>query len=665
MEFETKELYFNSSNKENRVYAKIIEPKNVTIKGIVQICHGMCEYFDKYNHFSEFLASNGYIVCGHDHIGHGNSVSSSEERGYFAPKDGYKYLIEDTHQLTTIVEEKIGKNDLPLILLGHSMGSFIARCYAAKYGEMLNGLILCGSIGPQPFVNAGIRLAKTMAKSKGDHYRSKKLYDLSLDFANIKFLPAETKFDWICSDENEVKKHIQDEKSNFIFTVSGFEDLFHLVSLCNSRMVIKTIPKELPIFFMSGEMDPIGENGTGVRKAVQMYLNAGIKNLSFKLYPHDRHELLNETNKKEVYNNILMTLYGYSPTKIYSIENILLTDAIKEDDSEKIVKLSNLMLQGALISSNYTDALTLLHNILTRIPNPKLVVNGAINTRFLLLSLVNIEILFSIGDFRNCIEVAEEILNVLKPDIIDKIKPVSFSINLFVSHLMETFRLAALAKLLTMDSDLDAFFDKIKSSLNSEMPERDAIFAIKDYLAGKKYVPSNIEESTPFAKIIYLFLQEIETNRKRNNNKVFAQNIYQAKLLSSDIHQSQLQFFAELLIADAYAKEGATHKAAVIINDIAQKSESSAIYNIVLLSKYFMARLEMYKSNNDEAIKLVNDALALLQQNNNQAKVFYALFEKFFIELAKAQNNSTIDIKSEEKNLEIISPNGELSGIID
>lgn len=369
-----------------------------------------------------------------------------------------------------------------------------------------------------------------------------------------------------------------------------------------------------------------------------------------------------ENNKKEVYENILMSLYGYSPAKIYSIENILLMDAIKENDNEKIVKLSNLMLQGALISSNYTDALTLLHNILTRMPNPTLMVDGAINTRFLLLSLVNIEILFNIGDFGNCIEIAEEILEVIKPNIIEKIKPASFSTNLFVSHLMETFRMAAFAKLITMDAGLDGFFEKVKNALDSDMPEKGAIIALKEYLAGKSFVPSNSEDSTPFAKIIYLFLQEFETNK--NNHKVFAQNIYQAKLLASDIHQSQLEMFAELIIADCYAHEGAKHKAAIILNDIYQKAENSAIFNIVLLSKYYMARLEILKSDYDEAIQLVNDALALIQNNDNQAKVFYALFEKFFIDIAKMQNNSSINIESEERKLEMLSPEGELKGLL-
>ncbi|MBR1776480.1 zinc ribbon domain-containing protein [bacterium] len=369
-----------------------------------------------------------------------------------------------------------------------------------------------------------------------------------------------------------------------------------------------------------------------------------------------------ENNKKEVYQNILMSLYGYSPEKIYSIENVLLMDAIKEDDNEKIVKLSNLMLQGALLSSNYTDALTLLHNILTRMPNPTLIVDGAINTRFLLLSLVNIEILFNIGEFRNCIEIAQELLSVIRPEIIEKIKPVNFSTNLFVSHMMETFRLVGLAKLIVLDSGLDEYFAKINIALGAELPDKDAIVAIKEFIDGASFAPSNIEDASSFSKLIYLILQEFETHK--NDNKVFAQNIYQAKLLASDIHQKMIEMFSELLIADSYAKEGAKHKAAVIYNDILQKSENSAMYIMILLAKYFIARLEILKSNVSEALQIINDALALIQNNDNQAKVFYILFEKMFIELAKNGNISSIDIKSEEQKLAQVASQAKLKRLI-
>ena len=159
-----------------------------------------------------------------------------------------------------------------------------------------------------------------------------------------------------------------------------------------------------------------------------------------------------------------------------------------------------------------------------------------------------------------------------------------------------------------------------------------------------------------------MILQEFETHK--NDNKVFAQNIYQAKLLASDIHQKMIEMFSELLIADSYAKEGAKHKAAVIYNDILQKSENSAMYIMILLAKYFIARLEILKSNVSEALQIINDALALIQNNDNQAKVFYILFEKMFIELAKNGNISSIDIKSEEQKLAQVASQAKLKRLI-
>ena len=302
MWFEEEKFVFDSANGRYKVHGKIMKPLNQEIKGVIQISHGMCEYIDKYDDFAEYMLNQGFIVAGHDHIGHGDSVNKSEDKGFFASKDGYKNLIEDLRKVTEIVKKAFP--DKPFYLLGHSMGSLIARCYVAKYGNEINGLILCGTIGPQPLVKAGIKMANFIAEKKGERYRSKKIYDLSLDFANVKFLPVKTRYDWVSSDEDEVKRHMEDKRANFIFTVKGFSDLFHLVNLANSEMVIKTIPKSLPIIFMSGDKDPIGENGTGVMKAVKLYKNMGITNVRIKLYPNKRHELLKESNKIEVFEDI-------------------------------------------------------------------------------------------------------------------------------------------------------------------------------------------------------------------------------------------------------------------------------------------------------------------------------------------------------------------------
>lgn len=366
-----------------------------------------------------------------------------------------------------------------------------------------------------------------------------------------------------------------------------------------------------------------------------------------------------ENNKKEVFQNILMSLYNYSPAKIYSIENVLLMDAIKNEDNEKIVKLSNLMLQGALISSNYTEALPLLHNIFSRMQNPTLIVDGSVNTKFLLLSLVNIEILFNIGDFAQCVEVAKDLLGIIKPEIIEKIKPAGFSIKLFVEHLFETFRLASFAKLLLMDEDLEEFLEAIKTAFGEELPDKNVLIAVRDYLAGKNFGTTDVEEATPFAKVIYLILQEFSEHS--SDYKTFAQNIYQAKLLTADIHQLQLELFCDLLIANSYANIGITKKAESIYNDVLDRAEKSAIFNIILLAKYFIARLLIATTRQEEALLIINDTLALLQKNNNQAKIFYVLFEKLFIDTVREYDISSINLESEEQKLALATSDGKLS----
>lgn len=302
MWFEEDKILFDSANGIYKVNGKIMKPLNPDIKGIIQISHGMCEYIDKYDDVANFFMKKGYIVAGHDHIGHGKSVNAEDDYGFFGSKDGYKSMIADLRSMNKIITEKYPNK--PVYLLGHSMGSLVARCYSAKFGDELAGLILCGTVGPQPLVKAGIKFANLLATQKGERYRSKMLYNISLDYANIKFLPAKTRYDWISSDEKEIQRHIKDERAKFIFTVKGFSDLFHLVSLANSPMVIKTVPKDLKIIFMSGADDPVGENGNGIERVTDLYKEIGLKNIEMKLYPGKRHELLKEKNKEDVFKDI-------------------------------------------------------------------------------------------------------------------------------------------------------------------------------------------------------------------------------------------------------------------------------------------------------------------------------------------------------------------------
>lgn len=304
MEYKVEEIKFKSSNKKNIIHGKILSPIDPRkVKGILLFCHGMCEYFDKYSEFHKYILENDYVVCGYDAIGHGDSAKRESEQGFFAEKDGYKYLIEDVKKMVSEVRKRYPYE--PLFLMGHSMGSLIVRCYSAKYGSDLKGLLLCGTVGPQPLIDSAISLANMIIKRKGERYRSRILNNIFFNYANLGFNSDKCKYSWTTSDEVAAKAIEEDPKQNFIFTSSGFKDLFKLVKLANSTKIIKTVPKDLPILFFSGKDDPVGEKGLGVKRCVNLYKNEKIKDVTCKLYERARHEMLRERIKKQVYKDIL------------------------------------------------------------------------------------------------------------------------------------------------------------------------------------------------------------------------------------------------------------------------------------------------------------------------------------------------------------------------
>ena len=212
-----------------------------------------------------------------------------------------------------------------------------------------------------------------------------------------------------------------------------------------------------------------------------------------------------------------------------------------------------------------------------------------------------------------------------------------------------------------MDNNIEQYFDTVKKAFKEELPEKNCILAIKDFLAGKKYVPSHTEEETPFSKIIYLLLQELsETNK---DYKIFALNVYQAKLLSEDIHQTQLGYICDLLIAYAYSKIGIISKGLYICNDILEISEKSAIFNTTILANYLIAKTKIDCNENNEALTIINNVLDKIQIHNNQAKIFYAMFEKLYIETMQ-KCNQPFNIITETKKLKVITGDGELARII-
>lgn len=294
------EFYYDSADKKTKIHAFIWRPQG-QIKGLLQIAHGMLEHIDRYDCFASFMASKGILVAGNDHLGHGLSVLSKEDRGFFGQGDGNKNLIDDMRKLREILKEKYP--DLPYFLLGHSMGSFLVRQYISIYDDLEGALIVGTGYQPYLALKSGLMLCKLMAAFKGWRYRSKFIHKLTLGGNNKCFEPARTRSDWLTKDEKIVDAYIKDEKINFIFTLNGFYYMFKGILYLYDKGYMDKIPKHLPLVFLSGDMDPVGNFGKDVKRLYDLH-KTEMTDVTFKLYKDDRHEILNELDKETVYRDI-------------------------------------------------------------------------------------------------------------------------------------------------------------------------------------------------------------------------------------------------------------------------------------------------------------------------------------------------------------------------
>ena len=301
-----KDFYFNSSTGKNKIHARMCVP-DAEPRAIVQIIHGIAEYIDRYDEFMSFLADNGIIAVGTDHLGHGKSIENEEQTGFFAYENGWDYAVRDEEVLRLAMHENYP--ELPIIVFGHSMGSFMARTLLIRYPDAFNAAIISGT-GNQgsALVNGGLFMGNLVTGLKGAHHYSKFLNNLAFGSYNKIYENPKTEYDWLSRDEANVQKYIDDPLCGFIPTCSLFRDMMTGVKFITNKKNLTTMNKDMPVYFMSGDMDPVGECGKGVQKAYNNFLEAGMKDVSIKLYPGGRHEMLNEINKDEVYSDILTWL---------------------------------------------------------------------------------------------------------------------------------------------------------------------------------------------------------------------------------------------------------------------------------------------------------------------------------------------------------------------
>ena len=271
-------------------------------RAIVQIVHGMAEHIDRYDKPAKALNEAGFLVCGRNHRGHGKDA---EFLGYFADKNGWNVILEDAHEVSLDIKKQYP--GVPFFLLGHSMGSFLAREYAIQYGKELDGLILSGTgFYPRPLCRAGKLMASLSPKKKPANF----VNNIAFAGNNKPFAPGRTGFEWLSRDEQEVDKYVADPLCGFTFTGSAFADFFGGLESLTWEKDIAVMPKNLPVYFMSGDHDPVGQMGEGVRQVAEQFKRVGMQDVTVKLYPDARHELFNELNRDEVTADLVEWLNG-------------------------------------------------------------------------------------------------------------------------------------------------------------------------------------------------------------------------------------------------------------------------------------------------------------------------------------------------------------------
>ncbi len=317
MAIEKTEAYFNSSTGQNKIRTMIWKETDLTPIGVFQIAHGMAEHIDRYEEFAEFLAGNGFIVCGNDHLGHGKSATSIADLGFFAEKDGDKRLVDDMHILTQIMKRKYP--DLPYFLFGHSMGSLCARVYTTHFGYELSGVIYCGTGEVPATADIFLPVFNAVCDKMGANTDTKYIPKLFNAACNLMLEDKDKDAQkdmlaWLSKNAENRSEYEEDPFCGFPMKLGGYRDIFALAVECGARDWAEKVPKDLPVMIISGAKDPVGVSGRGPLCVADNLALAGI-DPTVILYPGDRHEILLEADREVVYKDILSWLLS-----IYTVQ---------------------------------------------------------------------------------------------------------------------------------------------------------------------------------------------------------------------------------------------------------------------------------------------------------------------------------------------------------
>jgi alpha-beta hydrolase superfamily lysophospholipase len=278
-------------------------------KAAVQIAHGLAEHGGRYARLADALTGAGYVVYASDHRGHGRSAARADDLGFFAARDGWATVLADLWQVTRRIAGD--HRDVPIVLIGHSMGSFMAQHLMSEHGDAFAGVVLSGTGGkPSALAATGRLVARLERRRLGARGRSKLLQTLSFGAFNKQFAPARTPFDWLSRDAAEVEKYIADPLCGFAASVQLWIDLLDALGYVTSPARQAHIAKRLPIYVIAGSNDPVGGNGKSVRQLLDAYRKAGLQRVTHRFYDGARHELFNETNRDEVTRDLIRWMDG-------------------------------------------------------------------------------------------------------------------------------------------------------------------------------------------------------------------------------------------------------------------------------------------------------------------------------------------------------------------
>lgn len=301
------EFYFMSADRKTKIHAVEWLPDGKPV-AVLQIAHGVTEYILRYEEFAEYFTQKGFVVVGNDHLGHGMSIDESSEPMYFGPKGSWMWVVKDMHTCKKLADKKY--KGLPYFLIGFSLGSFAARTYLIKYPDSIDAAIFIGTgqIGRIPIALAGF-IAEREAKRVGEQYSTPLIRKLTFENYNRIFAPNRTEFDWLCSDEKSLDSFINDPMRGGNPSAGLFRELLTGMALAGSLKNVRKMNKDAHVLLLSGDKDPVGDNGKGVIRTYKLFKRAGIKDVRMKLYPMLRHDILNENCRQDIYDDIYRWLH--------------------------------------------------------------------------------------------------------------------------------------------------------------------------------------------------------------------------------------------------------------------------------------------------------------------------------------------------------------------